>query len=208
MPVIQKWEKYLSAGGEASLEGFARWLLEGSKEKKMSLDDGALQTYFDRQTNDLGYSPLNSEASFLLWRLNKFLKQFTKTLFQDAGLNNQDEFAILSHVDYKSECTKKLAIEENLIDLTTGVEIIKRLVSRGFLKEKINKHDKRERLISLTPKGKKTLQDIYKGFSGVQDVLVDLNAEERERLVHTLKNLDTVHTKQYQEKSSGRAESM
>lgn len=84
---------------------------------------------------------------------------------------------------------------ENLIDLTTGVDVIRRLVNKKLLKEKVNKSDRRERLISLTPQGKKTLGQVLQGFAGIQDVLADLSVEERQQLVAMLKSLDAFHSK-------------
>jgi len=63
--------------------------------------------------------------------------------------------------------------------------------------EKPNAHDMREKLISITQKGKHTLYRIYEGFQHIQDVMVDLSVEEREKLISILKALDEFHTKNH-----------
>lgn len=131
-------------------------------------------------------------------RLNRFVRLCTKPLFQAAGLGSLDEFAILAQVDYLGECTKKTAIEENLIDLTTGIDAVRRLVKKKLLKEKVNKNDRRERLIPLTPQGKKIIGQVYQGFAGIQDVLADLSEEECSQLVGLQKSLDGFHSRNLQ----------
>ncbi|WP_262885524.1 MarR family winged helix-turn-helix transcriptional regulator [Lunatibacter salilacus] len=71
---------------------------------------------------------------------------------------------------------------------------MKRLINLGLVSEKVNKNDKRQKLISLTKKGKELLFKVYVGFSKIQDVMVGLNIEQRELLIHTLQSLDTFHT--------------
>ncbi|GEM_PF-5343149 len=53
--------------------------------------------------------------------------------------------------------------------------------------------------VGLPATGEETLQKIYAGFVNVQDVLVDLNNDERVNLIRILKNLDDFHTRQYKD---------
>lgn len=198
LPLIDEWEKFLTESNTDSLEHFAVWLLrekQNERTKTNAFQNKEMAAYFDQKNEENNYSFLSSEASFLLWKLNKYLRFYTKNLFAETGLNSQDEFAILAHIDNKKVCTKKVAIEENLIDLTTGTEIIKRLVKKKLLNEKLNPADKREKLVSITPQGGLILGSIYQGFSQIQDVLANLDVTEREILVGFLKNLDSFHSK-------------
>ncbi len=200
LPLIEKWETYLQEGGTESLEHFAVWLLQhkrGERQTGDSLNDPALQAYFDQNANEsFGY--LASEAAFLIGRLFKYLRHYTRPILLAAGLSSQDEFGILAHADLVGECTKKSAIEDNLMDTTTGIDAIRRLVTKGLLQEKVNENDRRERLISITPAGKAVLLQLFQGFAGIQDVLADLSGEERQQLVIFLKSLDGFHGKLYQ----------
>ncbi len=197
MPLIIEWEKYLSIRPTGSLGDFATWLLqEGPSEKEIESDatQADLQDYFNKNTEHYDYVDSNSEASYLLWRLNKFLRTYTKALFVEVGLSSQDEFAILAHVDYKKECSKKEAVEENLIDMSTGIDIIRRLIKRELLVDRPNKDDKRERLVKLTSKGRGILHKVYAGFASVQDILVNMDSPQRKQLINLLKKLDNAHT--------------
>lgn len=194
LPLIAEWENYLEISKKSDLKDFAFWLLE--KEKvEAAKEDIALDEYFDQNTQTHKYAYKSSEAAFLIWRLGKFIRYYTKSVLVENGLVGQDDFAILSHIDYLKSCSKREAIEANMIDATTGIEIIKRLVNQSLVSELVNPEDKRQKLVSLTPKGYEILYRIYEGFSNIPDVMAEMNIKQRELLIQTLKNLDSFHTK-------------
>ncbi|WP_375448363.1 MarR family winged helix-turn-helix transcriptional regulator [uncultured Fibrella sp.] len=197
VPLIQQWEEYIRATGNRSLDHFGLWLLSSRQQErqdKPALNDPALARYFKGNTDQHGYGYRSSEAAYLIWRLNKFVRFYTKPIFQEMGLSGQDDFALLAHLDYQPDCPKKEAIQANIIDATTGIEIIRRLVKQGLVAERPNPADKREKLITLTPVGRDTLHETYRRFAAIQDLLVDLSQQERDELMATLKSLDEFHT--------------
>lgn len=195
IPIIEAWETFKNSHPKKDLLEFGYWLIDTQNiQKTVSREKSELDNYFNDNTLKYDYSFQNSEAAFLIWRLSKFIRFYVKPVIIENGLSSQDDFAILAHIDYLKTCSKKEAIEANIIDSTTGIEIIKRLVKQGLITEKENTNDKRQKLISLTKEGKKVLKNIYTGFSGIQDVLVNMADQEREFLVKILKSLDEFHT--------------
>lgn len=204
VPLIALWEEYLSDTGKADVVKFAVWVQQRhTMSGVISKQVEPLGAYFDQQTATHNYSQRSSEAAVTLWRLSKFIRYYTRPVLAENGLAGQDDFAILAHVDYRKSCSKKEAISANIIELTTGVEIIRRLIKQGLLTERPNPADGRERLISLTKSGQAKLYAIYKGFVNIQDVLADLDAAQREHLFTILKSLDDFHTRNYGELSRG-----
>ncbi len=131
IPLITLWEEYIASTENADVEHFALWVLEKRRSSETVQDTQiSLEEYFDRQTASHYYSQRSSEAAFMLWRLSKFVRFYTRPVLLEHGLASQDDFAILAHVDYRKNCSKKEAIEANIIDLTTGIEIIKRLIKQ------------------------------------------------------------------------------
>jgi DNA-binding MarR family transcriptional regulator len=196
--IITNWESFLAQSPDGSLEDFAQWLLATSNQQKTRANstlEGDLQQYFDNNTSEYSYTAANSEAAYLIGRLNKFIKRYTKPLFSDLGITNQDEFAILAHVDYLKESIKKTIIEDNLIDMSSGIDMMNRLLKRKWLIERTNPLDKREKLVSLTPEGKAVLLNIYKGLATIPDILVDMSDAQKNIFVQRLKDLDDFHTK-------------
>lgn len=193
LPLIEEWENYLTISHNADVKDFAFWILEKEKMKKQE-EEIALSEYFDANTEKHKYGYKSSDAAFLIWRLGKFIRFYTKPILLENGLTSQDDFAILAEVDFRKSCSKREAIAANIIEISTGIEIIKRLINQSLISEKVNPKDRREKLISLTKKGKEILYRIYGEFSGIQDVMADMNIEQRELLIARLKSLDTFHT--------------
>lgn len=189
--LIGLWEEYVNSTEHPGIEGFADWV---KSREALPAFSPELEEYFDKNTEQNSYSHRSSEASYLLWRLSKFVRFYTKPVLAMNGLVSQDDFAILAHVQYRKTCSKKEAIEANVIESTTGMEITRRLVKQGLLSESAGEVDKRMRLISLTEKGSQLLYQIYGGFQQIQDVLADMNVQERDVLINFLKRLDEFHT--------------
>lgn len=198
-PLIENWEEYLLKGGDGTMKQFATYLLEKEQEDALERswagDDEQMQEYIEQNAKTHQFKHQSPQAATLIWRLYKFIRLYTKPVIGLAGLASNDEFAIMATIDARKECSKKVAITENLIEFTTGMDMIKRLLKAGILIDKSNQEDKREKLISLTEKGKQLLYSIYEKFSTIQDVLGELPDRERSILVDYLKNLDSFHTK-------------
>lgn len=195
IPLIEAWETFVQTSDKNSLLDFGHWLVENrSPEKLNTTNDNELENYFNANNAEYNLSLQSSEASFLIWRLSKFIRHYVKPILTEKGLSSQDDFAILAHIDYLKTCSKKEAVDANIIEPTTGIEIIKRLVKQKLIIEKENEEDKRQKLISLSTKGQELLRSIYIGFSGIQDVLADMEKDERKILISVLKRLDTFHT--------------
>lgn len=192
-PIIEKWEEYVVSFSDDSIYNFAKWILN-DKENSENLRSEDLQNYFDTQSEEHNLSYLNSEAGFLIGRLYKFIKIYTKSVLKECNISSLDEFGILAYIDLKKVCSKKDAISETLIDNTTGIDIIKRLIFKEFVDEKTNPDDKREKLVSTSEKGKLALTSLYMKLGSIQDLLIGMNEKEKINLVNFLKRLDKLHT--------------
>jgi DNA-binding MarR family transcriptional regulator len=193
IPLIEAWEQFNAENGEFnSLANFAEWILAQQNNKNQ--DELELDIYFENNNQKYNLNRSNSEAAFLLSRLAKFVKMYVKPIFSKYGLSSQDDFGIMAQVDFLKICSKKQAIEANLIDNSTGIEQIKRLVKQGLLLEKDGEADKRQKLIYLSEAGKGILYSIFQDFSNIPEVMLKMTEPEKNALVATLKKLDTAHT--------------
>lgn len=191
-PLILNWENYLQSTQEPSLKDFAKYLL--LSDAKTSAD-ASLDKERANDTEPIEDAPyLTPEAAELLFRLNKFIRIYGKPVLQEVGLNSMDEFVILAFLLEKRESPKKEIISENLIEFTTGMDMLRRMIKTGLLSERINPEDKRQKIIALSSKGQKVLFLILERFKNITDVLGDLEKKEREMLLNTLKRLNSFHT--------------
>ncbi len=199
IPLIEQWELYLNAGGVPDVEHFAVWVLTQRKDEMPSSEKKKqLMEYFDTHGAETGNIVSSAKAGYFISRLQKFTKHASKKIFDSLGYSSSEEFAMLALLDSRGECGKKELIHENLLEVTTGMDILKRMLSMGWVIEQVNPEDKRQRLLRITETGKKKLFETYNNLSIVPDVLADLTSDEREVLTKLLMHLDSFHTTRYQ----------
>lgn len=153
--------------------------------------------YMEHTASETGNRFQSSLAAYHIGRMYKYVRFYTKDIISDHGLTALDEFGILAVLDQRKEATKRQIIEQNMLEATTGTDMIRRMINMGLIREKVNKVDRRERIISLTPSGRNTLFRLYSAFTTIPDVLGDLNERDRLMLLQHLDRLDHFHQTQW-----------
>ena len=129
------------------------------------------------------------------WRV---LRNRMKVALTPLGLGNVDDFSYLASMFQLKNPTKTELILAHLQEITTGTEIIKRLVNNGWLKETPHPTDKRSKVITLTDEGK---NHIEKAFEVAMPISIDaykmLNKEQLNMLYELLKTIEQENTEPY-----------
>ena len=164
IPLLSKWEEYLSANPAGDIDGFARWVLAASPDSATSGPDPATVI----------------QVPFLITHLYRDLQQRSKPIAKQLGLTNSLELDMLVHIATLKNPNKKQVCQEMLIESSTGVEIAKRLVAKGFLREQPDTNDRRASTLSLTVKGNETVLHGYRELAAVHsDLLSTLRTQLR-----------------------------
>lgn len=171
IPLLSKWEEYLGTCSDGNLNGFARWLLEDEPNAhpepesmhNVHPDPEAMPTAPDKEHH----------APFLLTRLYRSWQTRSKPIAKEIGLTNALELDMLIHIAIMKNPNKKQLCQEMGIEGSTGVEITKRLVAKGFLAEKIDAKDRRAARLSLTVKGQRTVVDGYSQLGPIHSDLLN-----------------------------------
>lgn len=196
--LVSAWENFKEAYPKGDVQEFGQWLTKQKSEaryeenKKFSAKDPA----FEHQGEE---TKLTLQAGYLIGKLYQYLTVYSKPVMKKHGLHSMDDFGYLATVDWYSTIAKTKACAAMLHEVTTGTDIIKRLIRLGFLKELNDKNDGRQKLLQLTAKGKKALAAIQIDFAGLPDVLGDLKKEDRQKLVGWLIDLDVWHDQKLKE---------
>ena len=200
LPILTRWEAFIEEHPQGTHQDFARWLLrvEGSAE---SADEPPVFNQrvkeVMQQHNDEGQY-LNTLVSKNILRLNKFILMYAKDILDDFALSSLDDFGFLSTLSHLQSCTKKELSLYMLVGITTGQDIIRRLLQEGLVQERVNPEDRRAKLISVTAKGHKLLETYYEKLTGLPDLLVNLDLPAQRTLVAQLEMLDDYHTREYE----------
>jgi DNA-binding MarR family transcriptional regulator len=136
----------------------------------------------------------NSDVSILITLMFRYAKGYIKKALQESPIQTADEFAYLITLMTHDSLTKTELINKQVMEKTSGVEVIKRLLSQKMIREFADEQDKRSVRVAITPKGKKELEKVLPEMAKVSRIVVgNLTQPEINTLSYLLKKLDFYH---------------
>ena len=168
IPLLSKWEEYLSTNPDGDITGFAHWVLAATPAATAP----AAATAATPTTSTQPQSATSIQVPFLITHLYRDLQQRSKPIAKQLGLTNSLELDMLVHIAALKNPNKKQVCQEMQIEGSTGVEITKRLAAKGFIKEQPDSKDRRSARLSLTAKGNETVLQGYKDLAAVHSDLL------------------------------------
>ncbi len=190
--LITNWERFKLLHPDGNQYMFAKWLLQQNETEELNAFD-ANDAAFDKFT---GHQKTSMQASYLLSKLNQYINYYTKPIMKKNGLHSLDDYGYMQNILFFPGITKSKVCEQMLHEITTGVDIIKRLINQGLVKEKISKEDKRAKTLEITPKGEKMLKSMEPDFLNLPDTLGTMPTNARNQLIKWLMELDHFHADQ------------
>ncbi len=190
MELLGEYEKQVE-GGEATVVGFSSWL--NQRLGYFSLDQTRLSS------EGAPYRPSKEQSdqtalTMLITYLYRYAKHYSKKALEGSPLSTLDEFGFLVTLLERKSLTKSELINLHLIEMTSGIEIIKRLTKQGLLDSFPDPDDRRSRRVKLTDEGMQVLMSLMPRLQQVaQIVSADLTSEERGVLLPLLNRLNEFH---------------
>jgi DNA-binding MarR family transcriptional regulator len=136
------------------------------------------------------------EFSTLLTGLFRFAKHYVKKAFINASFNTLDEFGFLASLLREGDLLKNELINRHLLEISSGSEIIKRLVKNGLIVEYRDDKDKRARRVSLSDKGRMEIFTAFEEMHKVSEIIVgDLSDKELQNCLIAFNKLVYFHNK-------------
>ena len=201
--VLTKWSEFKKHSPSEEINDFANWVLNSSpEEKSMKGHESFIMDRVQEMKEKDSIPDLANRGliGHLLGRMNLFVKNYAKIPFQQIGFSNLEEFRVLQIIDRIKNINKSQLSNESLMEFSTVVDILKRLIKQGLIKQLQDENDKRASLLQITPKGKKLLNTSYQTLAGLQpNVSGDLSIKEQETLIELLLKLNNFHTDFFEE---------
>ncbi len=134
------------------------------------------------------------EISILIVLMNRYAKWYIKKVLMDSLLQTPDEFSFLITLMTYDSLHKSELITKQVMEKTSGTEIINRLVRKGMIAETADQSDRRSIRVSITESGREEILRILPLMTTVTEIVVgNLNVEEINTLSYLLKKLDYFH---------------
>ncbi len=192
--IISLTEKFEAANNtnnySHNLDGFKSWFTnELQSENTMPV--------VEWEGKKEGRSP-ESVINTLINHLSNYAKNYSKAAIADSDFSTQEEFIYLINLKAFGSMGKTKLIRKNIHDKPLGMQIIKRLLQQGWVKQEDSKTDKRSKVVSITPEGLIALENqMDKIRIASQIVTGDLTQHEKMELIRLLNKLDAFHNPIY-----------
>jgi len=180
---------------EYSIDEFIGYLnaKSGSQELAMREISGENKGWFKDE-----YRNTASDISILIVLMNHYAKWYIKKVLRESHLQTPDEFSFLITLMTYESLSKSELITKQVMEKTSGSEVIRRLIKRGLIVESADEDDKRSVRVSITRAGREEILKILPLMSKVSNIVVgNLSNEEINTLSYLLKKLDYFHNDIY-----------
>ena len=201
--IISKWKDFRQIQKNGHLINFANWILNENKTTGTPSDqEDFIVAQVEKMEEKDAIPDLANRGviGHLLARMNLFVKNYAKQPFQEIGLSSLEEFRLLQMIDRVKNINKSQLSSESLMEFSTVVDIVKRFIKKGFIKQVTDPNDQRASLLQMTSKGKSMLLKTYKTLAAIKpNVAGDLTFKEQETLINLLLKLNNFHTDYFEE---------
>ncbi len=178
--LVRLWGEYEQQCADATIEDFCRKYLSGKIKSEIV------------QSKNLLQPDLNGQLIKLLSRIGKFQEIYANKALQEIGLNQIEEFGILIAIFNLKEPIKSEAIFSNMLELSSGTNILVRLEKRDLITEYTDLQDKRVKRLKLTPTGELILMKAKQAIIKVVGMLTqDLAEDDKHLCIQLLKPIDS-----------------
>lgn len=124
----------------------------------------------------------------------RYAKGYIKKAIHGSIIQTVDELTFLLVLITFESLSKSELIAKNIMEKTSGIEVIKRLLNQELILQFADENDKRSQRVAITPKGIEELMKVMPNVALVSDVVSgNLTATERSTLAYLLKKLDHHH---------------
>lgn len=143
---------------------------------------------------DMQHSNATTDISILVTMMFRHAKLYIKKALKNSQIKTGDEFSFLITLLTHESMTKQELINMQVMEKTSGIEIIKRLINLGFIAQVKDVADKRSVRIAITPEGRRELIAVLPQMQRVSQIVAgNLNQAEKNLLAYTLRKLDHFH---------------
>lgn len=185
--LVNLTEEFEQESDETDLKSFAAWL-----SAKLTMDDQNPDE--PEWVGKANGRTAESVISTLIVQLNRYAKIYSKNALAGSPFTSIDDVIFLLNLLHFGSMTKIKLVEQNILEKSTGIQIINRLISKGYIIETVNVRDKRSKEIFITEEGKTALAEVMGNIRNASRTVVgDLNEKEKLELIRILQKLEAFH---------------
>ena len=175
LDLVERYEEF-RGNAEQSMSNFLRFA-DQSLEQQASTEES--------KTGSKGDAYLNAVIARDISFVYRYMRYLVRKAIKETPLQTIDEYSYLITLMAKGEMTKTELNNYNVVEKTSGSEIIRRLLS-GLISQTRNLEDRRSLLLSITPEGRKVVKELLPRMQQSSDLLLRDLSWDQKIFLHTL----------------------
>lgn len=136
----------------------------------------------------------DTDISILIVLMFRYAKGYIKKAMKGSMINTADEFSFLITLMTHDSLSKTELIVKQVMEKTSGTEIINRLLKLGLVEQYNDEVDKRSVRVKITLLGRMELVKVLPNMNTVSQIVAgNLNETEKFMLAYMLRKLEHYH---------------
>lgn len=169
-----------------TIEGFKKWISDTSKTKSVRNEP-----HWEGKKS--GRSPESVIATAIV-HMNRFGKNYFKSAITGSDFSTQEDAIYLIVLKFNPNISKMDLIKKNVHEKPVGMQIINRLIAKGWIDQTDSEIDKRSKILNINKKGLQALDSVMPKIRQATDTVSgDLTQLEKMELIRLLDKLHTFH---------------
>jgi DNA-binding MarR family transcriptional regulator len=135
----------------------------------------------------------------IIGRISRMHSMYSNLALEGTGVNQIEEFGMLLTIEVEKNPRKTEVIYDNLMELSSGTDMVNRLIKRGLVTEHADKEDKRAKRLQLTPAGAKAIvKSKEKVMRMVEMITQSMPSDDQKLCIQLLKGLEIKLSERWQ----------
>ncbi|MEP6627344.1 MAG: MarR family transcriptional regulator [Ginsengibacter sp.] len=130
-------------------------------------------------------SEAGSQLLRVINRISAAFGIYMRMAFKDLPLAT-DQFNFLAALYVSGECNKTTVTNYAMMEMSTGSDILKRLLKQGYITQRNDPDDKRSRLINITKKGEVIVKTCFARNTEIRNFMLSSLTESDKKNITTL----------------------
>ena len=176
LDLVERYEEF-RGNAEQSMSNFLRFADQTLEQQTSSEEPKAGMR---------GHAYLNAMIARDISFVYRYMRYFVRKAIKDTPLQTIDEYSYLITLMAKGEMTKTELNNYNVVEKTSGSEIIRRLLKGGLISQTRNLQDRRSLLLNITPKGREVVKELLPRMQQSSDILLRDLSWDQKVFLHSL----------------------
>lgn len=176
--LTEAYREYYKTSPQTSfdLQSFSLWLYNSETNKKLKNSE---QTFGGKELDaESLHGTIDDQISFILLNLQRLIKFYAKKAIEGTKLVGIDDIHFLLYLAHTDSMKKSEIINTNVTEMSSGIEVIKRLIKNELIEDFDDPDDKRSKRVKITPKGMEEVKRINSKFGNIHRLITSPFREE------------------------------